>query len=244
VLRPFRRQDGEPDGSGADAAVAYADPPAPAPLAPAPASLALTPEQVRSTPEYRTLERELHGERSARGRSDAELERVRGAAESQRQAAEAERAVTQREQIRAILGDEGVSEWEAIAELSGSDPVAAATRMRDFGARLAQSPSAPSAQPAPVATTTPAGGTTVPPLPPAGALGGNAPLGQPVDLSGWDDVIAERTATFNEVVERNQNPATRNRLTMRDRARGIMAYVEGAYAQAFKNADRPNRPSR
>lgn len=231
MFRPFRRQEGDEGGSGGAAAQ---DSAAGAAVTPPPA-LDLTPDAVRRSPEYLESQRQLHAARSEAGRNRSLAEQARAEAEQARQAAEAERVNAQHESIRQILGDDGVAEWEAIAELSGSDPVKAAERFRDFGSRMAQSQQPPAVQTPPVAPQLPpAGGTQVPQFPSSGALGGNAPLGQATAESGWDPIVERATKDFNDVVERVQNPDTRNRVTQRDRAKGMMGFLEGSYAQAFK----------
>lgn len=205
---------------------------------PSPGSLALTPELVRGTPEYKALQRERRSDARKIGNLEAQLSAARTEAENARTAAEASTVTTQREQIRTILGDDGVTAWENIADLSSSNPVEAARQMRELGLRLAQTQAAGSPPPAGTPITPPAppaGGTNVPPPPSTqGSLGGNAPLGQPSPDSGWDGIIAGAQADFEEIVKRNQDPLTRNRVTMKDRAKGMMAYITGAYAQHFK----------
>lgn len=198
----------------------------------APASVAASPADVKASPEYRALQRRLRTESRERGRLEQQLgtERERAAA------AEADRAAEQEAQIREVLGDDGVDAWNEIADLSSSDPVAAARKLRDFAAQRAQS--SPPAQSQPQAGVPPNGGQPVsqntPPPPPSSGVGAGVPLGAQGNDNSWGAIRADAQARFDAVVERNQNPATRNRVTMRDRQAGIMAYLEGSYAGAME----------
>lgn len=210
------------------------DPATGAPPAP-PANLTLTPELVRATPEYRARDREARAAARREGTLQAEVTRLREENETQRAAAEAAAGNAQLEQVRALLGDDGVAVWESMA---GSEPVEAARQMAAWAASRVQSPPPPATVPA-VAPGAPAGGTQVP-NPPTGALGGNAPLGQPTTGDGWDGIVTQAQADYGSVVTRNQDPLTRNRVTEKDRAAGFMAFITGAYASTFKrNGSRP-----
>jgi hypothetical protein len=220
----------------------------PPPTPPAPGSLSLTPDLVRATPEFKAQERIARSEARKRGQLERDLAQARTDAETARAAAEAQSQAAREAEIRAILGDDGVAAWTEIADLSASDPAAAARKFREFGEAMAQSLVAAAPQ-APPATPPPApenGGITVPtgtPPPPSlgRTVGASAPLGQPAVQEGWDDIIATSQQTVDAIVKRNQDPLQRNRVTMRDRATGIMSYVAGAYAQHFKDQGRSTR---
>lgn len=134
-----------------------------------------------------------------------------------------------------ILGDEaGVAAYQEIAELTASDPRAAAKRMAELIAQArVQNPAAPATPPAPPAPA--AGEGTVPnqpPAPPRG-VGADAPLGQPPRTE--DDhltIAAELESTYQSVVNRVQDPQTRRRVTMKDRAGAFIGYVGAAVLRA------------
>jgi hypothetical protein len=207
----------------------------------APASVAASPAEVRNSPEYRALRSKLRNEARARGRIEQQLASEREA----RAVAEADRAAEQEDEIRRILGDAGVEAWNRISDLSTSDPVAAARAMADFGRTLAQSQPdlapVPQAEPPPVnggTTVAPTNGTAPPP--PSMGVGAGVPLGVQGSDNSWSAIRADAEKRFAELVEKNRNPVTRNRMTMRDRADGIITYVAGAVAGAME--ERAARP--
>jgi hypothetical protein len=198
------------------------------------AQLASTPENVRNSPEFQAVEKKLRTTARQLGRSQAAEARARTAAETARQTAEVERQAALEAQLVDILGADGIATYQEIADLGATDPVAAARRFAELMAKGAQSAGQgapdPNAPPAP-----PAGGAPVPaqtPPPPSGGVDGNAPL---ITAQGED--IAALTATldkqFNDVVERNQNTTTRNRVTMRERAGAMIGFLGSAYVKAM-----------
>lgn len=193
----------------------------------APASIAASPEAVRNSPEFRALRLKLRTESRERGRIEQQLASEREA----RAAAEADRMAEQESEIREVLGDDGVDAWNRISELSVSDPLAAAREMRRFAEGLAQSrtPEAP----LPASVPTEREGAAVPvrtPLPPSRGVGAGVPLGQQGGDNSWAAIKTDAETRFGELVEKNQNPQTRNRMTMRDRAEGVITYLAGAVA--------------
>ena len=199
------------------------------PQAPAaPASLAASPDAVRNSPEFRALNAKLRREARERGRIEQQLVTER----EHRAAAEADRMAEQESEIQALLGDDGVDAWNRISELSVSDPLGAAREMRRFAESLAQSQ--PPAAPAPAGAPPPDEGaaavSTRTPLPPVRGVGAGVPLGQSGNDNSWAAIKADAEARFGELVEMNQNPTTRNRVTMRHRAEGVITYLAGALA--------------
>lgn len=204
-------------------------------VAPSTTDVSLTPEAVRNSPEFRALQRELRQEVRRRGQLERDMARDR----ETRAAAEAATLAQQEQQIRDRLGEDGLAVWNELAELSASNPVAAADRLAELMAQT-QQPQANLTTPTPPANpdeegepvTTPTGAGTPPPMP--SGVAATAPLAPTEGTSGWDTIIESSQREFDEIVERNQNPLTRNRVTMRDRGRGMMAYLLGSYAKAFK----------
>jgi hypothetical protein len=205
----------------------------------APASVAASPEAVRNSPEFRALRSKLRNEARERGRIEQQLAAEREA----RAAAEADRMAEQEAEIRDVLGDDGVDAWNRISELSVSDPLAAAREMRRFAETLAQSqpPEAPPPASAPPPEEGNAAVSTRTPLPPVRGVGAGAPLGQSGSDNSWAAIKNDAEARFGELVEKNQNPATRNRMTMRDRAEGVITYLAGSIAGHMIDREARNR---
>lgn len=214
--------------------------PEPAPAEPVGASLSLSSDLVRNSPEYRALQKQLREQARESGRIRAEAEASRQEAESIRQAAEAARQQAIAEQLGGILGDEGVDTFNEIAELSETDPVEAARRFRQFAASLGQTQLEVPAALGTAAVT--AGGTTVPeqqaPPPPSTGVSGDAPLGQPTTGVDWDEIASSASRRYNEIVERNQDPVMRARVTDRERGEGFMSWLAASYVKGMKNLGR------
>lgn len=208
---------------------------------PALGATGLTPEHVRNTPEYRELARQNRILARKAGEAERQAATARQTAEQVAQAAEAERVAAQEQRVREILGDDGVAMWDQFAELSTTDPVKAAELLAEFAKGKAQSQPPAAASPTPAA-----GGTQVPAQqpqqqPPASTglsrSVGDAPLaGAPDDTA---QVIEGLEKRYQDVVERNQNASTRNRVTMKDRAGALISYVGAAYLKA---GARPKNP--
>ncbi|HEY6057308.1 MAG TPA: hypothetical protein VIV06_04710 [Candidatus Limnocylindrales bacterium] len=176
--------------------------------------------------------RELGSTRAARDAALREAAEIRAAAEAERQANEAQ-------QMAAILGDDGVAAWTQMAELSQSDPLEAARYLAGLMGRGQTAPPAPGAasgqpgagspaQPpeAPVNGQQPA--TPATPPPPLGGVDASAPLAAPTTGEDRETIAAALEAQFNDIRKRNLDPTTRNRVTMRDRASAMIAYIGAA----------------
>lgn len=204
---------------------------------PSPATISLTADAVRNSPEYREQAKVARREARQRGTVDAENARLRAELEQVRTAAEATARESQVEQIRGILGDEGVAAWDQIAELSTTDPVAAAREFAGFGQRMAQSRAAQAAADVGPATTppaAPAGGTVPPAQLPNSGVSASAPLGQPAVDNSWDTIGAEAEARYQDVVKTVQGPVGgRNRITGRIRQAAIMDYLVSSVAKTL-----------
>lgn len=204
-------------------------------------SLTLPPDLIRNSPEYRELQRQTREAARATGRAQQEAASARAEAESVRQAAEAQRQAVLADQMAAILGEDGVDTFNAIADLSAVDPVEAARRFRELVANSAQNAAATPGIEGQAATT---GGTPVPeqqqqtPPPPSAGLSGDAPLGQPTTGVDWDAITRESTDRYAEIVTRNQDPVTRARVTDRERGEGFMSWLAASYVKGMKAAGR------
>lgn len=197
-------------------------------------TLTLPADLIRNSPEYRELQRQVREGARATGRATAEAATARAEAESVRQAAEAQRQAVLAEQMAAILGDEGVDAFNAIADLSAVDPVEAARKFRELVANSAQNAVAPA----------PVGGTPVPeqqqqtPPPPNAGLSGDAPLGQSTLGTDWDSITKDATDRYAAIVTRNQDPITRARVTDRERGEGFMSWLAASYVKGMKTVGR------
>lgn len=200
-------------------------------VAPAPGASNLTSEHVRNTPEYRELQRQNRLLAREKGEIAAREAAARAQAEQARQAAEAATVAAQEQKVRDLLGDEGVAFWDQFSELSTTDPVKAAELLAEFRGKAQSQP------PAPAAPAETAGGTQQvtgqQQQAPATGLSrtvGDAPIAGTGDDT--DSVIEGLTQRYQSVVERNLDPTQRNRVTMRDRASAMIAYVGAAYLKS------------
>lgn len=192
------------------------EPPAPATGS---VSTAALPESVRNSPEYQELQRQIRSE--ARRRGDAERQAAEARAEAERlrneQVAQQDEAV--RAEVQRVLGDEGVAAWEQFAELSATDPVAAARFMAEWR----------QANPATGEQTTEGAVTQqqrqAPPPPPARTLDGGSPLASVAD-DAESRRIEQLDKTYDEVRARNQR---REPVRRREREGGMIAYLESGY---------------
>lgn len=203
------------------------------------AQIAQAPESVRNTPEYRALAQRARASARAAGSAIANERRAREDAEALRLAAEAQREADVEARIGALPEAARVA-YQELVELGQTDPVAAARRLGELMATTAQSGGDETTDEG-TADTAPEG-ATVPaqqaPRPMSGGVDGNASLSQ----QSQDDpeTIATRLdKIYNDAVERNQNGLTRNRVTMKERAAGFIAYLGAAYTRA--NAETPDR---
>lgn len=201
-----------------------------------PPVLILTADQARSTPEYRALE-QAH---RTLGREKATLEtsfgEFRTEAENSRQAAEAQRREALERQLLDQLGADGVAVYQEIAELSQSDPVAAAGRLASL-VRTAQgqTPPVPAATAATASTEGEAGTVTAnaaasaTPPPPSRGVDGGSPLGQASTGEDVNQIVSDLEKTYTDTVARNQDMRSRNRVTMRDRSKAMIAFLGASY---------------
>jgi hypothetical protein len=212
----------DPDSPADDDPVATA-------IAAVDAQLAQTPDAVRNTPEFKALEKQLRSSARREGQAKAAAAVARTEAETYRQAAEAQRQTALEAQIESI-DPAARAAYDELAELGQSDPVAAAKRLAELlsGAQSTEPPAPPATPP-----VAPAGGTVPAQAPPpmSGGVDGNQPLTQPPgeDMAA---LAASLDDTYAQVVARNQDPIERNRVTMRDRAAGFIAYLGSAYVKA------------
>jgi len=194
------------------------------------ASTLMPPDFVRNSPEYRELQRQNRMLARQKGSMEAEVATYRQQAEQAREEAAAAEAAARENQIRAVLGDEGVAAWAEIAELSESDPIAAARKFAEImGSKPTAAPPAAAPEEATVApeqTTAPA-----PPAPPRG-LDAAAPLSQTSTAEDYEATANRLEAEYQKVVEQVQNPLTRNRVRLRDQASAFISYVGAAYLRA------------
>lgn len=213
---------------------AQADPPAPAPV------VVLTPDQIRAHPEFQALLKQNRQLAREKGSVERQFADFRTEAAEAQQAAEAERQAALERQLREQLGEDGVAVYQEIAELSQSDPFAAALR-------IAELRKAPAGQtPVPAATGTPAAGepeedpvagnanaaASAAPPPPSQGLDGGAPLGQASTGEDVGQIIKDLESHYAATVARNQDMRSRNRVTMRDRASALIGYIGAAYLKA------------
>lgn len=201
-------------------------PPAPPVVEPG----APSPDAIRNSPEYKEALRQnrLLARQAAEAKRAEQQARL--AAEQARQAAEAQQQADLEAELESTLGADGVAAYNEIAELSQSDPVAAARKLAQLMASARGQTPAAGAPTAPPPAPAPEAPPVATPAPPRG-LGADAPLGQPPAANQRDpyDVMAdELEARFNAAVERNQDPSRRNRMTMRDRADAVISYVGSA----------------
>lgn len=206
----------------------------------APAITSLTPDAVRQSPEYRAQQAAARTAAREQGRLATENARLREEAETARTAAEAQARESQLAGVRSVLGDEGVALYDEIAELSATDPVGAANKIRELGLKLAQTQQQqPPAGSEPAPGDQPAGGTTVPPqgqapFPPPGGVSASAPVGQPAVDNSWETIGKEAEQRYQDVVATVQGPLSgRNRVTGRMRTAAVMDFLVSSVAKAI-----------
>lgn len=210
-----------PGGDPVGDAAAKVVPPAP--------STSLSADDVRNSPEYRTLAKENRKLARDKGTADKLAIEAREEAETARLAAEATQLAALEAELGELAGDEGIALWNELSELSASDPRAAARRLGEIIAARAKNPD-DKVDPPTDDKLVPAGGT-VPastPPPPSRGVDGSTPLGAAVTGEDQAAIIAGLEKTYSDVVERNLDPLTRNRVTGRDRAAAFIAYLGGS----------------
>jgi hypothetical protein len=223
-----------------DPIIPTGDPP---PAAGDPAALTggLSPDAIRSSPEYKELQRQNRELSRQAGAATREASTARAAAEVARQAAEAQQQADLEAELVTALGEDGLAAYNEIAELSTTDPRAAARKMAALiaQARAQSQPvgGAPPTAPASPAPTVPVEGnvpSTAPPTP--RGVAADAPLAPVALPDEYAQVAADLEARYAATVERVQDPTTRNRVTMKDRANAMIAYIGAA---VLKGGARP-----
>jgi hypothetical protein len=204
-------------------------PPADPPAAPVAAAVALTPEQVRNSPEYRELARQNQLLARTSGQNERVARLAREEAERTRLAAEARAQQDLETQLAATLGEDGLAAYNEIAQLSQSDPTAAAKRIAELVAQ-ARGQTPPAVQPG-AAPPAPDTGGNVPPAPSAPrGLSADAPLGQPPVTQDEYAAAAEvLDREYNDIVARVQDPQLRRRVTTADRAKAFIGFLGSSY---------------
>lgn len=193
-------------------------------------------------PNIAALQNQLRREARARGRAEAAARAAMEREAAALAAAEAERQAAISDQLTAILGESGVDAFNEIAELSETDPAGAARRFRELASQIAQSD--PAAAAALVAATngganvTQQPGTAQVPPPPSQSLTGDAPLNQPTTGTDWDGIITGAETRYGEIVQRNQDPITRARVTDRERGEGFMSYLAASLVKGMRAVGR------
>lgn len=203
------------------------------------AALSQVPESVRNSPEFKALEKEHRKTVRKLGTATRAASAAREEAERVRLAAEAERQAALESQLNDELGEDGIAAFNELAELSTTDPVAAARRFKELMA-TAQS-GASSEPPAADPPTDPEAPVTTPSNavpPPPGAVDGSAPLQPPNDADDLEALTGPLDQRWATTVERNLTPATRNRVTMRERADALIGFLASSYLKTPEVAAR------
>jgi hypothetical protein len=221
-----------------DDALANGDPtagddPIAAAVATVDAQATAAPESIRNSPEYQALLRQNRSLARQAGTARKRETSARTEAENLRLAAEAQQQAVLEAQLES-LPEQARSLYEELADIGANDPVAAANRLAEVLATVQSGE--PGAGGGAGGDTTDLE-ATVPqaPTPPmSGGVDGNVPLSQSATVTD-DEVIAGLDKTFSDAVNRNQDPVTRNRVTMKERAAGMIAYLGSAYIQATRD---------
>lgn len=221
--------DTAPAGDGS--ATSVADPP------PAPAA-SLSVDAVRTSPEYRELAKQNRKLARELGSAKATEASVRATAEAERQAAEAQQLEAQAAQMVEILGDEGLAEWEAIAELSTTNQVEAARRFKELMTRAQAQSQPPEGAPVAAGSAEPAEGTptvTTPAVPPRGVDADQPLMTKPGEEQST--MLNALEQQFTDVGNRVQQQAQGGRrVSYKERAQALIGYVAASY---IKGGARP-----
>ncbi len=225
------------DPTAASGNVTGGSPAAGAASSAAPATPQISPE---AQAQIDALQRQLREEARRRGSTEAELRTLRREQAEAAAAAQAQAAADQAAAFAEALGEEGVTFWNELSELSVTDPVAAAKKLADWRKSAAASitPVPSSQPPSGTAVNNPAPtGQPVPP-PPAGVPADGSLSNQPT--ADPDEVEAAASEQrFNEIVGRIQDPKTRNRVRRAEREEGLYHYLNAAYRKALVKMRRP-----
>lgn len=209
------------------------DPEAP-PAAPVATGVsAPTSDAVKNSPEYKELQKQMR--EMARENGTLRRNEATARAEAERQRIERETAEQEAmtNEISDLLGADGLAAWDEFAQLSQTDPRAAARKWAELTGKMAdaraeQQINAPEVPAVPPQQPTP----QVPP--PPRTLDGGAPL-QPMAAPDPDEqIIQQRTKEFQDLAERNLRES--NRVTDRERADGMMGYLEAAYRKFMRSS--------
>lgn len=76
------------------------------------------------------------------------------------------------------------------------------------------------------------------PPPPSTGVSGDAPLGQTTTGIDWDEIAGNASKRYAEIVERNQDPVLRARVTDRERGEGFMSWLAASYVKGMRNLGR------
>lgn len=207
-----------------DAGAPASDPPADPPASPA-----AHVQAVFDTPEYKALKDQNRSLARSAGQAKAAEEAARAEAARIRLVAEASEQAALEQQIVDILGEEGVTEWNAISELGETNPVEAAKRLKALMTTATAQSAAPVTPPAAAGAPAPGGNVDHPPAP------RGVDADSPLTTQGTDEMatlISGLEKQYADTVKLNQDPSTRNRLTMKDRARALIGYVGASYLKA------------
>lgn len=221
-----------PPGEEAEAPVAAA------PAAAAPASITLSSDLVRNSPEFRALQEQNRILARKSGTADAAVAAARAEAEQIRQVAEAERNAALAQTLRSTLGDDGLAFWNQLSDVSATDPVAAAKLLAEW--RSGGQTPVPAAQ-TPAAPAPEGRSQMAAPAPQSSGLHADSPLGSSTPQESDEQTIAALDAKIEALTDRNLNPTTRSRVTIKERDEGIMAvFAKGVVSQlAARRGQRP-----
>jgi len=192
-----------------------------APAATEPPNVTLSTEVIRSSPEYQELQRQNRALARDKGNLDRQLAESRANAERDRQQAQAQLQEQQAAEIESLLGADGLEEYNRLAELSATDPIAAARMWAESKAKAQVQAGTTATEEQQVTQQEQQRQAPPPPR----ALDAGSPLATVADdseerfLGGLDEQV-------KTVVDRNQRMS--NQVTDKERQGGMMAYLRGS----------------